>query len=222
MIAVPLLLIALAHVPRSDTARSLDTLARVDTALHSAVDTAALAPRPLVSRLAVGPAPVRPTPSVSDTGRTSRPRAVDYSDAYYKRLTVHRIGSYTMLPLFAAEYALGQNLMQDASPAGWLKPAHGLVAGGVGVLFGVNTVTGVWNWWDARDDATGRTRRTVHSLLMIASEAGFAATAALAPGRQQTTDYATWQHRQRVHRNVAIGSMALSTAGSALMWFWNP
>jgi hypothetical protein len=217
MIAAPLLLIALAQAPRPDIARSLDTLARIDTAPHSAVDTAALAPRALVSRLADGPAP-----AVSDTGRTNRPRAVDYSDAYYKRLTVHRIGSYTMLPLFVAEYALGQNLMQDASPASWLKPAHGLVAGGVGVLFGVNTVTGLWNWWDARDDATGRTRRTVHSLLMIASEAGFAATAALAPGRQQTADYATYQHRQRLHRNVAIGSMALSTAGGAMMWFWNP
>lgn len=219
MIVAPLLLLALAQVPRPDPARSLDTLAQPESVSGSVVDTAALAPRPLGPSLAGRAVSAKPSPA--DTGRTSRPRAVEYSDAYYTRLTVHRIGSYTMLPLFAAEYALGQNLMQDASPASWIKPAHGAVAGGLGVLFGVNTVTGLWNLWDARDDPTGRTRRTVHTLLMLASDAGFAATAALAPGRQQTMDYATYLHHQRVHRDVAIGSMALSTVGGAMMWFWN-
>lgn len=215
MIAAPLLLLALSVTPRPTVARIADTLATADSTPRSTIDTAAVASRSFVS-----PSPARSVSSRADTGQVRRPRATEYSDAYYTRLTVHRVGSYTMLPLFAAEYALGQNLMNDASPASWLKPAHGLVAGGVGVLFGVNTVTGLWNLWDARDDPNERTRRTVHSILMLASEAGFAATAALAPGRQQTTDYATYQHRQRVHRDVAIGSMALSTVGSALMWFW--
>ena len=31
-----------------------------------------------------------------------RRRAVQYSDQYYTRLTIHRYGSYLMLPLFAA------------------------------------------------------------------------------------------------------------------------
>ena len=166
---------------------------------------------------------VAPIPPVSpDTPEVRRPRAIEYSDAYYTRLTIHRLGSYGMLPLFAAEYSLGQNLMQDASPPTWMKPAHGLVAGGVAVLFGVNTITGIWNLWDARQDPAGRTRRIVHSVFMLVSDAGFAVTGALAPGRQngQFVDYGTYLHRERVHRDFAIGSIALSTIGGTMMWFW--
>src|SRR5689334_24886400 len=102
-----------------------------------------------------------------DTPVVQRPRAIEYSDSYYARLTIHRYGSYAMLPLFAAEYSLGQNLMNDASPPSWMKPSHSLVAGGIGVLFGVNTITGVWNLWESRQDPAGRTRRILHSVLKI-------------------------------------------------------
>ena len=138
------------------------------------------------------------------------------------RLTIHRLTSYTMIPLFVAEYSLGENLINDAAPATWLKPAHAAVASGIGVLFAVNTVTGLWNLWDAREDTDGRTRRTVHSILMLASDAGFLATAALTPERQEGgfTDYASYRHRVNLHRGVAIGSFALSTIGGAMMWFW--
>ena len=150
-----------------------------------------------------------------------RPRAIEYSDLYYTRLTVHRWGSYTMIPLFAAEYSLGQNLMQDASPATWMKPAHAVVAGGVGVLFGVNTITGLWNLWESRDDPSGRTRRIVHSVMMIVSDAGFLATGLTAPGHHHGfTTYGDYLHRERVHRDIAIGSIALSTIGGGMMWFW--
>lgn len=220
MIAAPLLLFALAQGPQLDTVRSADTVPGATGITGAIADTAAVTRPPLLPPPLERSALADSARARRDTGQVRRPRAVEYSDAYYTRLTIHRRGSYAMLPLFAAEYALGQNLMQDASPASWMKPTHGLVAGGVGLLFGVNTVTGLWNLWDARQDTTGRTRRTVHSLLMLASEAGFAATAALAPGRQQTTDYGTYLHRQRVHRDVAIGSMTLSTLGTALMWFW--
>lgn len=150
-----------------------------------------------------------------------RPRAVSYSDLYYTRLTIHRYASYTMLPMFVAEYALGQNLMQDAAPAQWMRPTHAVVAGGVGVLFGVNTITGAWNLWDSRNDADGRTRRIVHSVLMLASDGGFALTGALAPGHHRRySNYSDYLHRERLHRDVAIGSFALSTVGAAMMWFW--
>ena len=176
-------------------------------------DTAGIAPR-LLPPTAMSPAP-------ADTPVVQRPRAIEYSDAYYTRLTVHRYGSYAMIPLFVAEYSLGQNLMNDASPASWMKPAHVAAAGGIGVLFGVNTITGVWNLWESRDDPAGRTRRIVHSVMMIASDAGFAAAAALSPGRNHGfTTYGDFLHRERVHRNVAIGSFALSTVGGAMMWFW--
>src|SRR5438105_2086683 len=107
-----------------------------------------------------------------DSGR-ARPRSIEYSDAYYTRLTVHRYGSYAMLPLFAAEYALGQNLLNDGSPAGWIKPTHLAVAYGIGGLFTVNTVTGAWNLWESRPDPTDRTRRWLHTAIMLASDAGF-------------------------------------------------
>lgn len=146
-----------------------------------------------------------------------RPRAIVYGNAYYTRLTIHRYGSYAMLPLLAAEYSLGQNLIHDASPPSWMKSAHGVVAGGIGVLFGVNTITGVWNLWESRDDPAGRTRRIVHSVMMIASDAGFVATAALAPDHHRG---GTISDSERTHRSVAIGSIALSTVGGVMMWFW--
>jgi hypothetical protein len=156
-----------------------------------------------------------------DTPVVRRPLAVEYSDDYYTRLTIHRIGSYTMVPLFVAEYSLGQNLIQDASPAGWIKPSHVAVASGIGILFTVNTVTGLWNLWDSRQDPNGRTRRTVHSVMMLLSDAGMTAAAALAPSREHGfADASTYQHRVNVHRGVAIGSFALSTLGGAMMWFW--
>jgi hypothetical protein len=148
-----------------------------------------------------------------------RPRAIEYSDFYYTRLTIHRYGSYAMIPLLAAEYSLGQNLMNDASPASWMKPAHAAVAGGIGVLFGVNTITGVWNLWESRNDPDGRTRRILHSVMLIAADAGFAATAALAPDDDHEFGNDS-RHSTRVHRNVAIGSIALSTIGGGMMWFW--
>ena len=157
----------------------------------------------------------------ADTPVVRRRHAVEYSDAYYTRLTVHRIASYTMLPLFAAEYSLGQNLINDASPPSWIRPTHGLAAGGLGVLFGLNTITGAWNLWDSREDPAGRTRRVLHSVLMLTSDAGFALTGALAPGHNHFyTNYSDYQHRVNLHRNVAIGSMALSTIGWGMMLLW--
>jgi len=156
----------------------------------------------------------------ADTPVVRRPLAIEYSDQYYTRLTIHRYGSYAMLPLFAAEYSLGQNLMNDASPPSWMKPSHSLVAGGIGVLFGVNTITGVWNLWESRQDPAGRTRRILHSVLMLASDAGFAVTGAYTPSHEQFSDYNTYLHRERVHRGLAIGSIALSTIGGGMMWFW--
>lgn len=156
-----------------------------------------------------------------DTPVVRRPRAIEYSDLYYTSLTIHRYGSYAMIPLFAAEYSLGQNLMNDASPGWWMKPAHGLVAGGVAVVFGVNTITGAWNLWESRDDPAGRTRRIVHTVMMLVSDAGFLATGATAPERDNFfASYDDYLHRERVHRDLAIGSIALSTVGGAMMWFW--
>ncbi len=140
-----------------------------------------------------------------------RRRAIEYSDAYNTRLTIHRIGSYTMLPLFAAEYWLGQDLLNKSRPPSWERPTHVGVALGLGALFTVNTVTGLWNLWDARNDPADRTRRYVHSALMLSADAGFAWAGAVGgrarfPGNQ--------------HKAIAISSMAISTVGAGMMWLW--
>jgi hypothetical protein len=150
-----------------------------------------------------------------DTPRVRRRvRAIEYSDAYNTRLTIHRIGSYTMLPLFAGEWILGDRLLNGVNPPSWMKPAHAGVAGAIGVLFTVNTITGAWNLWDSRADPAGRTRRYLHTGLMLASDAGFAWAGAI--GGNAKHNYNT----ARRHRDIALGSIGLSTAGTALMWFW--
>ncbi|HEY4218268.1 MAG TPA: hypothetical protein VGM67_14095 [Gemmatimonadaceae bacterium] len=164
---------------------------------------------------ATGTDTTAPTAAPLDTPRVRRrPRAIEYSDAYNTRLTIHRIGSYTMLPLFAGEWILGDRLLNGVNPPGWMEPTHAGVAGALGVLFTVNTITGAWNLWDSRADPAGRTRRYLHTGLMLASDAGFAWAGAI--GGDAKHDF----NAGRRHRNVALGSIGLSTVGTAIMWFW--
>ena len=141
-----------------------------------------------------------------------RPRVVDHGDMYYKRLTIHRWGSYLMFPLFVTEYLLGDQLL-DEEGSGGSKGAHTLVAGGIGVLFGVNTVTGLWNLWDARHD-DGAARRYLHAGLMLAADAGFLLTATSAEDPEDSRSGA------ERHRDIALGSIGLSTVGTVMMWLW--
>lgn len=157
----------------------------------------------------------------TDTLAAQRRRAVEHSDWYYKRLTIHKVASYTTIPLFVTEYVLGDKLFGgDASSS--VKSAHSAVATGIGVLFGVNTVTGAWNWWGTRHESEGRARRTTHALLMLAADAGFVATAALAPeGEQEGGDFGQGYSDDRTtHRAVAISSMGVSLASYLMMYLW--
>jgi hypothetical protein len=153
-----------------------------------------------------------------------QPRAVEYSDWYGRRLTVHRWASYTMLPLFAAQYVLGDRILDQkvdayAGVGSGVDPdtkrLHRIAAGGVGGLFALNTVTGLWNLYDARRDPNGRRQRTVHALSMLAADAGFVVTGFVAA--KDASDRGPPEARR--HRNYALGSMAIATAGAALMWF---
>jgi hypothetical protein len=152
----------------------------------------------------------------ADDQQGRRPRAIAYSEWYGRRLTIHRLASYTMLPLFAGEYWLGNKLMNDLELASWVRPAHGTVASTLGVLFTLNTVTGVWNLWDARHDPSDRTRRTIHAVAMLAADAGMVWTASLAgenEGGQLQVD-------ARPHRNAALASIGVGTLGTLMMWVW--
>ena len=153
--------------------------------------------------------------TVRDTGRR---KAIEYSNGYGTRLTIHRIASYAALPLFAAEYFIGQKVLTDeqANPGvrSRLRGTHGMVATGLEALFAVNTVTGVWNLIEARHDPAGRTRRWIHSLSMLAADAGFVATAASAGSARGGG------HSADQHRSLAIGSMAIAAASTIMMWLW--
>ena len=173
-----------------------------------APDTAALpwwqTPPPLV------------VPAAADTNR-GRPRAIEYSDFYGVRLEIHRYASYATIPLFIGEYALGQSLYHHPPGSAATRNAHSIVALGVAGLFGVNTVTGVWNLWESRHDPADRPRKYIHAALMILSDAGFVATGATAPGQRRfTADPGS----ARVHKEIAIGSMVTAFAGYAMMLVW--
>jgi hypothetical protein len=150
----------------------------------------------------------RPADSVV---RRPRPKAIEYSDWYARRLTIHKVGSYVMLPLFGTEYYLGERLIDGRASQGE-RSVHVGVATAIGGLFAINTVTGAWNLWDSRKDPTGRTKRFVHAALMLSADAGFALAAAAA-GDDGGEDAST-------HKTIALTSIGISTVGTALMWFW--
>ncbi len=155
---------------------------------------------------------------VGDSARgPQRPRVIEYTHAYDVRLTIHHYASYATLPLFAAEFVLGQNLYNNPPGSSSTLQAHRLVALGVAGLFGVNTITGAWNLWDSRKNPEGRLKRWIHASLMIASDAGFVATGATAPGRRRL---ATDPGAARAHRTIAIASIGTALAGYGIMLLW--
>lgn len=183
-------------------------------ALQAALVAASFAAAPVASTATVLRSDSIPVVAalVNDTIPRRR-HAIEYSEWYDKRLTIHRIGSYTMLPMFGAEMVLGNQLIHGNQSSGY-KGGHAAVATGIAALFTVNTVTGAWNWWDSRSDPAGRTRRTLHALTMLASDAGFVWTGAIAGSAKHSNDEA------RRHRNVALGSIGIATVGTAMMWLW--
>ena len=186
-------------------------------AVAQQADTAA--PLPVVA-LAATPAFAHFAPGVgAGTADTNRHQAVEHSDFYYKRLAVHRYASYATLPLFVTEYFLGQSLFNHPGEEGSTKSAHGAVAGAIGVLFAVNTVTGVWNLWDSRHDTDGRTRRYIHSILMLAADAGFAWAGATAPG-DDARPGEDLDARRRKHRTIALSSFGVSLASYGMRLVW--
>jgi hypothetical protein len=155
-----------------------------------------------------------------DTTR-ARPKAVEYSDFYYTRLAIHKYASYATIPLFVAEGIVGQKLYNTSGESS-LRGTHSALAAGIGILFGVNTVTGMWNLWDGRKNPAGRTRRMVHSLLMLVSDAGFVATASSAPHRESEGGGPVTNEggSPSTHRTLAITSGSVAMAGYLMMLFW--
>jgi len=161
-------------------------------------------------------APARIPASVTADTVHHRVKAVEMSDFYELRLRVHHYASYTTIPLFVAQTVAGNQLYQadksGASKPAWARGTHSVGAAGLGVLFTLNTVTGLWNLWDSRHVETGRTKRIIHSVLLLASDGGFALAGANGGGDLQES-----QASRRNHRNVAYASMGVALAGYGIM-----
>jgi hypothetical protein len=145
--------------------------------------------------------------------------AIEHSSAFRTRSKIHKYASFATLPLFATEVALGQSLYNGTGTSDGKKGAHAAVGAGITALFGVETVTGLWNMFgkEGRMDKEGRKLRLVHGLLMLAADVGFVATTASAPNR----DAASYADSKATHRNLAIASISVGTAGYLLMLLGN-
>jgi hypothetical protein len=150
----------------------------------------------------------------------SRPKAVSFGKGYFTRSKIHKYFSYATLPLLAAEAVVGQKLL-DEGDDGSLKSAHSGLAAGIGILFGVETVTGVWNYLDSRKLSTGNTKRLFHGILMIAADVGFIATAATAPHEHEGENERAGGEGSDVstHRALAYTSIGIAAASYLYMLF---
>ncbi|WP_396222965.1 hypothetical protein [Gemmatimonas sp.] len=150
-----------------------------------------------------------------DTTKRAR-KAVTYSDGYYKRLAIHKTLSWAMLPLFAASYLSGDQLLDKGDDApDWAQSVHPIAATGSAVLFGANAFTGGWSLWEGRKDPNGRTRRLLHSALFMVATGGFAYAGSIA---DQAEENGVMRER---HRNVAVASMSASTVSWLIMLIGN-
>ena len=173
-------------------------------------------PRLSELRLGIDPAPE------ADTLRRRQTKAIELSSAYAVRLKIHQIGSFVEFPLFAVEIIVGQKLARDRDrgirSSESLRGTHRALAAGLGVLFGVNTITGTWNLVEGWKDPKGRTRRVIHSLAMLAADAGFLATAGSAPDDDEGGTGGG--SRVGTHRTWAISASSVATAATLMMWLW--
>jgi len=144
-------------------------------------------------------------------------KAVEVSDWYGRRLTLHRRLSYAVVPVFLFQWSAGEQIWEkgNAAPA-WARTGHRVGAGTVASIFAINSVTGVWNLWDSRRVADGRSRRNLHALSMFAATAGFTWAGAVL-SEQAETDFS----KRRLHRKVALTSMGITITSGLIMKFTN-
>jgi hypothetical protein len=153
---------------------------------------------------------------VQDTVRR-RKKAVEVSDWYGRRLTIHRTLAYASLPVFGAQWIAGNQLFQEGSAAPtWAKTTHRVGATTLACLFTVNTVTGLWNLWDSRSVPQNRALRTVHALTILAADGAFTwAGATLSNQAEQSLD------KRKLHRTVALSAMGVTVVSGVAMKLFN-
>jgi hypothetical protein len=166
-----------------------------------------------------GPAPRLLSLNFSQDQPARRAVPVEYSDFYQTRAKIHKYASVATLPLFVANYFVGQNLYNHPGDESKKGLHDGLVAS-TAVVFGMNTVTGAWNLWEGRKDPNHRGKRMIHGILMIVADVGFLATAALAPDDEhEHGGVPTSTAGASTHRTVALTSMGIATVSYLIMLF---
>jgi hypothetical protein len=83
----------------------------------------------------------------------------------------------------------------------------------------VDTVTGVMNLWEGRNDPNGAMRRTVHATLMPVADAGFLATAATRPNSLTPNGLTVYDAKKNQHLAIAYASISLATVSYLIMLF---
>jgi|SRR5690242_4326085 len=157
-----------------------------------------------------------PQPVTVDTPRV-RPRAIEVSDWYGRRLTIHRTLSYSVIPIFGVQWFAGERIYKYGNQApDWAKTTHRAGATALAGIFTVNTVTGLWNLWDSRGTSNGRTLRTIHALSMLAADAGFT-YAGVKLSKEAERDFG----KRRQHRTIALSSMAVTVVSGLAMKLYN-
>ncbi|HVU11540.1 MAG TPA: hypothetical protein VHD90_09690 [Phototrophicaceae bacterium] len=152
----------------------------------------------------------------SDTLKRRR-KAIELSDWYYRRLTIHRYVAYATVPVFAVQWAAGNELFQKGSAApGWVKPTHQIGAATLATMFTVNTVTGAWNWWETRSSPENRVLRTIHAATMIGADAAFTY-----PGIKLSDEAHNSVAKRRQHRDVALSAMGVTIVSGVVMKLFN-
>lgn len=160
--------------------------------------------------------PVAMPKAPEDTLRR-RPRAIQVSDWYGRRLVIHRTLSYVTLPMFAAQYIAGERLFKESSGAPeWAKFSHRAGATILAGVFTVNTVTGLWNLWDSRMVPNHRALRTAHALMMLTADAAFTYA-----GARLSEDAERSLQKRKLHRTIALSASALTVANGLMMKLFN-
>ncbi len=152
-----------------------------------------------------------------------RHRAISLSDGYYTRLDIHRYAGYATLPLIAISYLSGQQELTRGSAAPlWADKAHKPAAYLLAGLLALNTVTGVANLAEASRVKQGKTRRWVHSIIMLASDAAMIYGIAKAPTLDQIDARIAAGKRGgwTPHKSFTAASLSLATAGYLMMFIW--
>jgi hypothetical protein len=152
----------------------------------------------------------RPQPPRLTLSSDSAAQAIEHSDLYYTRLTIHRWTSYAAVPLLVAQYVVGQQL----DDGGGSRGTHQALATATAAVFAVNTVTGSWNLVESWKEP-GKLRKT-HSVLMLLADVALAATFATAPDDDDEGE-GDDGGGTGTHRTLAIAAGGLTITGFALM-----